>query len=299
MTLALTVLWRKYIAELRIQRGVTENTIDAYETGWNSFSATARAMGWRLRVADDITHERLLEWQLTLKEVGKKEWTGRTYLMSLKGFSRWLNVNGYLKTDPGARFKAPRLKRHSPVLPPFEEMEAHLMAEPSWRNKAIIAIALYGGLRAEEIETLRSGNFVRTEGLIGFVGKGGKQRSIALPKQALDIVSTYLANDPAPRRQDDPLIRKEDGTAAALSYHVINRVVTKWTKRHLGVRLTPHKLRHAFGKHCVDRGVDIRIIAEAMGHESLESTKMYTQVSFQRTRQIAELFSGPQGQIIR
>jgi hypothetical protein len=81
---------------------------------------------------------------LTLKEVGKKEWTGRTYLMSLKGFSRWLNVNGYLKTDPGAPFKAPRLKRHSPVLPPFEEMEAHLMAEPSWRNKAIIATAASG-----------------------------------------------------------------------------------------------------------------------------------------------------------
>ena len=74
---------------------------------------------------------------------------------------------------------------------------------------------------------------------------------------------------------------------------MINRVVTRWTRRHLGVRLTPHKLRHAYGKHCVDRGVDIRVIAEALGHESLESTKIYTQVSFERTRRIAELFSLP------
>lgn len=65
------------------------------------------------------------------------------------------------------------------------------------------------------------------------------------------------------------------------------------SKCHLGVRLTPHRLRHAYGKHCVDRGVDIRIIAEALGHESLESTKIYTQVSFERTRQITELFSHP------
>ena len=61
----------------------------------------------------------------------------------------------------------------------------------------------------------------------------------------------------------------------------------------LGVRLTPHKLRHAYGRQCVDLGVDIRIIAEALGHESLESTKIYTQVSFQRTRRIAELFGSP------
>src|SRR6266571_2305061 len=66
-----------------------------------------------------------------------------------------------------------------------------------------------------------------------------------------------------------------------------------WTKRHLGVHLTPHKLRHAYGRQCVDLGVDIRIIAEALGHESLESTKIYTQVSFQRTRRIAELFGSP------
>ena len=52
-------------------------------------------------------------------------------------------------------------------------------------------------------------------------------------------------------------------------------------------------LRHAYGKHCVDRSVDIRIIAEALGHESLESTKIYTQVSFERTRRIAELFALP------
>jgi integrase len=64
-------------------------------------------------------------------------------------------------------------------------------------------------------------------------------------------------------------------------------------RRHLGVRLTPHKPRHAYGKHCVDRGVDIRIIAEALRHESLESTKIYTQVSFERTRRIAELFALP------
>ena len=295
MTLTLPVLWRKYISELRVERGVVENTVDAYETGWNSFSACARALGWRLKFAEDFTYERLMEWQLDLKEVGKQLWTCRTYLMALKGFSRWLNVHGHLRTDPGARFRTPRLKRVIPVLPPFAELEAKLATEPSLRNRAVIAMALYGGLRAEEIQNIRRGSFVANQGLIGFVGKGGKQRSVALPPQALTIIVEYLASIGPLSRASDPLIKKQDGSGNALSYYVINRVVTRWTKRHLGVRLTPHKLRHAYGRQCVDLGVDIRIIAEALGHESLESTKIYTQVSFQRTRQIAELFGSPGG----
>ena len=206
MTLTLSVLWRKYISQLRVERGVVENTVDAYETGWNSFSACARALGWRLKVAEDLTYERLVEWQLNQKEVGRKEWTCRTYLMALKGFSRWLNVNGHLRTDPGARFKTPRLKRVIPVLPPFAELEAKLVAEPSLRNRAIIAIALYGGTRAEEIQDIKTGNFVADQGLIGFVGKGGKQRSVALPAKALKIVSEYLASNGSTLRASDPLI---------------------------------------------------------------------------------------------
>ena len=74
---------------------------------------------------------------------------------------------------------------------------------------------------------------------------------------------------------------------------MILRAVERWTQKHLGVRLTPHKLRHCYGKHCVDLGVDIRVIAEALGHESLESTRIYTQVSFERTRALAALFDTP------
>jgi len=79
----------------------------------------------------------------------------------------------------------------------------------------------------------------------------------------LKIITEYLTSNGAMLRPSDPLIRKEDGSGEALSYYVINREVTRWTKRHLGLRLTPHKLRHAYGRQCVDLGVDIRIIRSA------------------------------------
>jgi len=155
----------------------------------------------------------------------------------------------------------PSAQEAIPILPAFQDLATQLASEPSLRNRAILAIALYGGLRAGEIAGLKRAHFVADQGLIGFVGKGQKQRSVMLPRQALEIVRHYQTSNGASRNGDGshpdaPLIRKEDGSGEALSYYVINRVVTRWARRHLGVRLTPHKLRHAYGKHCVDRGVD-------------------------------------------
>ena len=118
---------------------------------------------------------------------------------------------------------------------------------------------------------------------------------MALPRQALEIVRLYLASNGHEVRAEVPLIRKEDGNAAtALSYYVINRVVTRWTRRHLGVRLTPHKLRHAYGKQCVDRGVHIGSSPKRSATSRSRAPDL-TQVSFERTRQIAELFGPPGG----
>lgn len=98
----------------------------------------------------------------------------------------------------------------------FAELEATLAAEPSARNRAIIAMALYGGLRAEEIQKIRRGSFVADQGLIGFVGKGRKQRSVALPPQALRLITAYLAGNGKLATPSDPLIRKEDGSGDGL-----------------------------------------------------------------------------------
>lgn len=177
-----------------------------------------------------------------------------------------------------------------PVLPPFEIMEAKLSAEPSLRNR----VGLYGGLRAEEIRTCTARTSCPMLGSWGFIGKGSKQRSVALPERARAVIRQYVAATVGERH--DPLIRKEDGSRAAVTYMIVYRCVLRWTQRHLGVRLTPHQLRHAYGKNCVDLGADIRVISEALGHESLDSTRIYAQVSFERTRALAALFDSPRGQ---
>ena len=111
--------------------------------GYRSFGGgISPNFGCRVRDGGDLTYERLIEWQGALGDEGKKEWTLRTYVMAIKGFTRWANAHGFLKTDPGAQFTTPRLKVVLPVLPPFEVMEAALAAEPRLRNRAILVIGL-------------------------------------------------------------------------------------------------------------------------------------------------------------
>ncbi len=88
-----------------------------------------------------------------------------------------------------------------------------LAGEPSLRNRAILAIALYGGLRAGEIRGLKRAHSVPNQGLMGFVGKGQKQRSVALARQAIEIVRHYLASGNGQGiHPEAPLICKEDGS---------------------------------------------------------------------------------------
>jgi len=152
-------------------------------------------------VTSASTRKSRIARRVNLKEVGRKEWTCRTYLMALKGFSRWLNVHGYSRTDPGARFRTPRLKRVIPVLPPFAELEAKLVTEPNLRNRAIIAMALYGGLRAEEIQNIKRGSFVADQGLIGFVVKAASSAQWrSRTKHSRSSSSTWRATARCPGR---------------------------------------------------------------------------------------------------
>src|SRR3989442_4024156 len=96
--------------------------------------------------------------------------------MSLKGFSRWLNANGHLATDPGARFRTPRLKRTIPILPAFHDLATKLAGEPSLRNRAILAIrALRRPARRRNRRT-QAGALLRRPGAHWVRGQGPPAR---------------------------------------------------------------------------------------------------------------------------
>ena len=187
--------------------------------------------------------------------------------------------------DPAApRLRGPRLKKGvpRPVTPDEAENLAALVdsdARTDWigaRDRAVLLLMYGSGLRIAEAMSL-SGR----DGMLGEVlqvtGKGGKQRVVPVLPITREAVADYVRQCPWPLSAKEPLFRGAKG--GALSPGMVQRAMAQ-ARRALGLpdTATPHALRHSFATHLLSAGADLRSLQELLGHASLGSTQIYTQV---------------------
>lgn len=151
-------------------------------------------------------------------------------------------------------------------------------AEP-WiaaRNWAVLLLLYGAGLRISEALSLTGGDVPAAE-TIRITGKRGKTRIVPLLPQVREAVSEYAALCPYAAGRHEPLFRGARG--GALDPAIIRKAVREARRRlMLPERTTPHALRHSFATHLLGRGADLRALQELLGHASLSSTQIYTQV---------------------
>lgn len=198
-------------------------------------------------------------------------------------------VRGFLRFAGGEGanipvIKGPRVKRGVPrPISPDEVMAlAEDIAETArdgWigaRDWAVLMLLYGAGLRIGEAMGL-TGAILPLEATLRVIGKGGKTRQVPLLPQVRAAIEAYLALCPYPAIGDEPLFRGARG--GPLSPALIRRAV-QGARGRLGLseRTTPHALRHSFATHLLGRGADLRSLQELLGHASLSSTQVYTQV---------------------
>ena len=198
-------------------------------------------------------------------------------------------VRGFLRFAGGEGanipvIKGPRVKRGVPrPISPDEVMAlAEDIAETArdgWigaRDWAVLMLLYGAGLRIGEAMGL-TGAVLPLEATIRVTGKGNKSRQVPLLPQVREAIEAYLALCPYPAVRDEPLFRGARG--GPLSPALIRRAV-RGARGRLGLpeRTTPHALRHSFATHLLGRGADLRSLQELLGHASLSSTQVYTQV---------------------
>ena len=198
-------------------------------------------------------------------------------------------VRGFLKFIGGedARvpvLKGPKVKRGLPR--PVSPDEAVALAEDiaetareGWigaRDWAVLLLLYGAGLRIGEAMGLM-GDVLPLGDTLRVTGKRGKTRIVPLLPQVRAAIEAYLAGCPYPAGREEPLFRGARG--GPLSAALIRRAV-QGARRRLGLsdRTTPHALRHSFATHLLGRGADLRSLQELLGHASLSSTQIYTQV---------------------
>lgn len=204
--------------------------------------------------------------------------TRRTERAVLVAFYSFALEEGYRDDDPTARLPKIRVGRGTPR--PFTQEQVTRMLESGAyaKTRAMILLGYYQGFRVSSISRVHGVDVDLASNTIRTVAKGSKRLTLPLHPVIAELATRMPADD-----WWFPSDRTPEG-------HVRSGTVTdavRDAKRRAGItdpKLTAHSLRHAFGTDLVDAGVDIRVIADLMGHESVATTQIYTGVSAERRR---------------
>lgn len=152
---------------------------------------------------------------------------------------------------------------------------------PGWINDRDVAVLLllYGaGLRiSEALNLTRRDAPIGTVDILEIVGKGNRERRVPILPIISEAIETYTANCPFELEDDEALFRGERG--GKLSPRIIQLLMARLRQvLHLPDTATPHALRHSFATHLLGTGADLRQIQELLGHASLSTTQIYTEV---------------------
>jgi integrase/recombinase XerD len=293
----------EFISHVRIERGLSENTVNAYArdlTTWKEFCRLSSLDAGRV-VGEDLTRylERLRRGKPPASRPLRPATVARM-LVSVRSFYRYLAREGHVPADPTATVGVPRQPRSLPKAIPLEEVETLLeLPAPDLlgrRDRALLEV-LYGtGIRISELAALDVDDLNSAEAsLLVRAGKGSKARKVPVGRAAHAALGGYLTRTrpelvsrrgPSVARPDRPALFL-NARGGRLSRQGCWKILNRYARRAgLEGRVSPHTLRHSFATHMLDAGADIRVVQELLGHASLATTQVYTLVSDARVREV-------------
>src|SRR5438045_396239 len=225
-----------------------------------------------------------------------KEKAARSYIRvqfsALRTFYKFLRVRKKLGHDPSAEVQLPRLQKQLPVVLTRQQIEELLSAPlrvkkqpaaPAWmplRDAAVLELFYSSGLRLSELAALEAAEVDLYTESVRVFGKGRKERVCPVGLPALEAIQRYRA---AAKVHGGPLfINKARRRISPRSIWLIVRRYLRFTS--ITISISPHKLRHSFATHMLDRGADLRSVQALLGHASLSTTQIYTHVTVERLK---------------
>lgn len=285
-----------YLVHLKVERNLAANTVASYARDLAQFASAASADAVEV---DSVSEADVTAWLVKLLDEGQKPRTLARKMSSLRGLYRYLRENRMTTSDPTSRVDAPRFGRRLPRVLALDDVEKLLDAPrpttpEGQRDRAMLEVLYATGLRVSELVKLRQRDVDLRAGWARVdSGKGGKQRVVPLGEVARDAVEAYVADGRA------LLLRKKGGPGSTPMLFVTRRggAMTRqgfWKnlKRHAqdaGLDpedISPHKLRHSFATHLLERGADLRIVQALLGHSDISTTQIYTHVAQERLKRI-------------
>jgi integrase/recombinase XerD len=216
-------------------------------------------------------------------------------LVAVRSFHRFCVDEGLAAGDPSDDVAPPRVPAGIPKPLTEEEVTAllataHGDTPRALRDRAILEVLYGAGVRISELVGLDRADVDLDAGMVRVLGKGAKERLVPVGRAAREATAAYLAagrpalERPRARAGDAVFLNARGGRLTRQGVWMLVR--DAGGRAGLGDRVYPHVLRHSCATHMVDRGADIRVVQELLGHASLATTQVYTQVSAARLRAV-------------
>jgi len=276
---ALLEAWHDHLA-LGLRR--SEHTVRAYMRTAQRLLVGQRLADWD--AVADLSAGHLRTHLAARREQGLSNASAARELSALKSFIAFARTQAGREVSDAPRMRGPRIAKGlpRPVTPDdaiglAETVDA--LAVEDWvgaRDRAVLLLLYGAGLRIAEALSLKADALPLGDRLT-VTGKGGKQRVVPLLPIVREAVADYAARCPWPLPRDEALFRGAKG--GPLAQGMVQKATAR-ARRALGLpdSATPHALRHSFATHLLGAGTDLRSLQELLGHASLGSTQIYTQV---------------------
>ncbi|MBX3118593.1 MAG: tyrosine recombinase XerC [Fimbriimonadaceae bacterium] len=232
-----------------------------------------------------------LRIQTFLRHKAPNPTTRARKLSALRTFVKFCKQMGYLAEDPTEMLEAPiRRKRLPKALSQAQTedlLEQDDVGKSPLRDRALLEIMYGAGLRVSEVVGMNLPDIDFKEGSVRVRGKGNKDRVALFGKPCLEALERYIQGERVEPKKGQALFTNRLG--GRIITRTVYNVVRRWAKQiGLPPEVSPHKLRHSFATHLLDGGADLKTVQQLLGHESLETTQIYTHVSIERLREAVE-----------
>jgi integrase/recombinase XerC len=278
-------LLQGYVAHLTEERRLSVHTARNYARDIAALLELAGASPLRRLQVHDV---RRYIAQLHAKGLDGKS-LART-LSAWRGFFRYLARDHGFQHNPCVGVRAPRAARKLPrTLSPDEAgrlLEGDAEGPLALRDKAMFELFYSSGLRLSELTGLDLGDVNPDDATVRVTGKGAKTRIVPVGRYALKALEAWLAaRQPlATEGQKAYFVNRRGGRLSARS---VQARLERWAmKQGLGRRIHPHALRHSFASHVLQSSGDLRAVQEMLGHASISTTQVYTQLDFQHLAKV-------------
>jgi len=285
-----------FLHYLQIERNMSEHTVRSYGVDLAQFYSFLVEQGQESDFPCTVSHQTIRSFLAWMDERNISRQTSARKIAALRSFYKFLMKRSIVSQNPALMIHTPKIDKKLPTFLTIEQVES-LLATPDAtgfagaRDKAILELLYSAGMRTFELVGLNHEDVDLARQIIRMRGKGKKERVNPIGSYAVAAIRLYMD-----MKRLHPDRSRFDAKALFLNLRgqrlttrSIRRMLAEYvTLAGLSHEVTPHTLRHSFATHLLQRGADLRVVQELLGHENISTTQIYTHITASEVQEAYE-----------